>query len=75
MKVAMAWKPTGRPMMRQQRDRWVVRVDGLDTETGKPRWSDHGLVVATKQGNPVSPGNFDQTLERLVAAAGHPFPG
>ena len=33
----MAWKPTGRPMVRQQRDKWVVRVDGLDTETGKPR--------------------------------------
>jgi hypothetical protein len=22
----MAWKPTGRPMVRQQRDKWVVRV-------------------------------------------------
>lgn len=33
----MAWKPTGRPMVRQQRDKWVVRVDGLDTETGRPR--------------------------------------
>ena len=33
----MAWKPTGRPMVRQQRDKWVVRVDGLDTETGKAR--------------------------------------
>jgi integrase len=35
-------------------------------------WNDNGLVVATKHGNPVSPGNFDQTLERLVAAAGVP---
>lgn len=33
----MAWKPTGRPAVRQQRDKWVVRVDGLDTETGKMR--------------------------------------
>ncbi len=33
----MAWKPTGRPLVRQQRDKWVVRVDGLDTESGKPR--------------------------------------
>ena len=33
----MAWKPTGRPTVRQQRDKWVVRVDGLDIETGKPR--------------------------------------
>ncbi len=35
-------------------------------------WQDHGLVVATKIGTPVSPGNFDQTLERLVAKAGVP---
>ena len=35
-------------------------------------WNDIGLVVATKHGNPVSPGNFDQTLERLVSAAGVP---
>src|SRR4051812_4951127 len=33
----MAWKSTGRPMVRQQRDKWVVRVDGIDTETGKDR--------------------------------------
>ena len=33
----MAWKATGNPTVRQQRGRWVVRVDGLDTATGKPR--------------------------------------
>lgn len=33
----MAWKATGQPTVRQQRDRWVVRVDGIDTETGKHR--------------------------------------
>jgi len=33
----MAWKPTGRPTVRQQRDKWVVRVDGIDTTTGKHR--------------------------------------
>jgi integrase len=32
-------------------------------------WVDHDLVVATRIGRPVSPGNFDQTLERLVVAA------
>jgi len=32
-------------------------------------WVDHDLVVATRIGPPVSPGNFDQTLERLVVAA------
>jgi Phage integrase family len=33
----MAWKPTGRPTVRQQRGKWVVRVDGIDTETGHHR--------------------------------------
>jgi integrase len=34
------------------------------------RWNDFDLVVATRVGRPVSPGNFDQTLERLVKTAG-----
>ena len=29
-------------------------------------------MVASKTGTPVPPGNFDQTLERLVAKAGVP---
>jgi hypothetical protein len=33
----MAWKATGRPTVRRQRDKWVVRVDGIDTTTGKER--------------------------------------
>lgn len=33
-------------------------------------WNDFDLVVATRNGRPVSPGNFDQTLERLVRSAG-----
>ena len=35
-------------------------------------WVDNDLVVGTRTGTPVSPGNFDQTLERLVARAGVP---
>ena len=35
-------------------------------------WQDNDLVVATKTGTPVSPGNFDQTFERLAAKAGVP---
>ena len=35
-------------------------------------WVDNDLVVATKTGTPVSPGNFDQTLERLIARASVP---
>mgnify|MGYP003434917355 CR=1 FL=1 len=26
----MAWKATGQPTVRKQRDKWVVRVDGID---------------------------------------------
>lgn len=33
----MGWKATGQPVVRQQRGRWVVRVDGVETETGKAR--------------------------------------
>ena len=33
----MGWKATGPPTVRKQRDKWVVRVDGIDTETGMPR--------------------------------------
>src|SRR3979409_617903 len=33
----MGWKATGQPTVRQQRDKWVVRVDGINTETGKVR--------------------------------------
>ena len=33
----MGWKATGAPTIRKQRDKWVVRVDGIDTATGKHR--------------------------------------
>ena len=33
----MGWKATGAPTVRRQRDKWVVRVDGIDTATGKHR--------------------------------------
>jgi len=33
----MGWKATGQPTVRKQRDRWVVRLDGIDTTTGKHR--------------------------------------
>ena len=29
----MGWKATGQPTVRKQRDKWVVRVDGIDTAT------------------------------------------
>lgn len=33
----MGWKATGRPVVRRQREKFVVRVDGIDTGTGKHR--------------------------------------
>ena len=33
----MGWKQTGAATVRRQRGRWVVRVDGIDTETGRHR--------------------------------------
>jgi integrase len=33
----MGWKATGQPTVRRQRGKWVVRVDGIDTTTGKHR--------------------------------------
>jgi integrase len=33
----MAWKTLGEPTVHRQRDRWAVRVDGIDTETGDRR--------------------------------------
>ena len=35
----MAWKQTNHPTVQKQRDKWVVRVDGIDTVSGarKPR--------------------------------------
>src|SRR3990170_1929139 len=31
----MPWKQTGHPTVQKQRERWVVRVPGIDTETGR----------------------------------------
>ncbi|MEX0797582.1 MAG: site-specific integrase [Acidimicrobiia bacterium] len=33
----MPWKQTGHPTVQKQRKRWVVRVPGIDTETGRRR--------------------------------------
>ena len=43
----MGWKATGQPTVRQQRDKWVVRVDGIDTETGRVRPRQIGYVCVS----------------------------
>ncbi|CAN5731947.1 hypothetical protein BH18ACT2_BH18ACT2_21340 [soil metagenome] len=33
----MGWKATGAPTVRKHRDKWAVRIDGIDSATGKVR--------------------------------------
>jgi hypothetical protein len=35
--VAVAWKQSSHPTVQKHREKWVVRVDGIDTETGRRR--------------------------------------
>ena len=57
----MAWKPTGKPIVRQQREKWVVRVDGIDTETGSHRPRQLGTFSSRRSA---------QTAATSFAAAG-----
>jgi len=50
----MAWKAVGEPIVQRQRDRWVLRLDGIDTETGKRR--------------PRQLGTFDSERKAVAAA-------
>ncbi len=47
----MAWKATGRPTVRKQRDKWVVRVDDIDTATGKHRPRQLGTYALQRSAN------------------------
>jgi integrase len=47
----MGWKATGQPTVRQQRDKWVVRVDGIDTETGARRPRQIGTYPSKRAAN------------------------
>ena len=70
----MAWKATGQPTVRQQRERWVVRVDGIDTETGKHRPRQLGTYPSRRAANRAASeftaagdfGNDRRTVGRLV---------
>ena len=39
---------TGHPTVRKQRNKWVVRVDGIDTETGKHRPRQLGMYASER---------------------------
>lgn len=47
----MGWKATGQPTVRKQRDKWVVRVDGIDTTTGKHRPRQLGTYNSQRSAN------------------------
>ena len=76
----MGWKVTGEPTVRKQRDKWVVRVDGIDTETGKARPRQVGTYPsqraakaaaskATASGEiPTARGTLAWLLDRWVAS-------
>ena len=76
----MAWKATGQPIVRQQRDRWVVRIDGIETTTGKVRPRQIGTYssrraaqkaatsAAAEDVAPVARGTVSWLVHRWVAS-------
>ena len=63
----MGWKATGAPTVRKQRDKWVVRVDGIDTATGKHRPRQLGTYPSQRAapgGGPLRPGRPAQHRTR-----------
>ena len=63
----MAWKATGQPTVRKQRDKWVVRVDGIETATGKHRPRQLGTYAS--QRSALAPANV---LRRWRYVRGRP---
>ncbi|MEI2699673.1 MAG: tyrosine-type recombinase/integrase [Microthrixaceae bacterium] len=50
------------------------RLQDEERDLARDDWDEQNLVLATRTGNRVSPGNFDQTLDRLVRQAGRAAP-
>ena len=76
----MAWKAMGQPQVRQQRGRWVVRVDGVDTTTGTSRPRQLGTYAsrraaqraateaAASGAGPIARGTVGWLVRRWVAS-------
>ena len=62
----MGWKATGQPSERVQRGMWVVRVDGIDTETGRHRPRQLGTYLSQRaaQAAAQSTAARDRTVSR-----------
>ena len=63
----MAWKATGLPTVRKQRDKWVVRVDGLDTVTEKHKPKQLGTYKSQRSALAAA---RDMKTEDALAAKG-----
>jgi integrase len=61
----MSWKATGRPTVRQQRGRWVVRVDGIHTETGKHRPHQLGTYSSQRAASKAAAKAIEQGQQRV----------
>ena len=66
----MSWKATGQPTVRKQRDKWVVRVDGIDTSTGNHRPRQFGTYPSQRSALAAARGvrANDLTTERGTVA-------
>ena len=62
----MGWEATGQPSVRVQRGKWVVRVDGIDTETGRHRPRQLGTYASQRaaQAAARSTAARDRTVSR-----------
>jgi hypothetical protein len=47
-RVEIVWKQTGQPTVQRPRERWVVRVAGIDTETGQRRSRQVGTFTSRR---------------------------
>ncbi len=52
----MGWKATGQPTVRRQRDKWVVRLDGTDTESGRHRPRQLGTYTSQRAARTAAAG-------------------
>ena len=60
----MAWKATGQPTVRKQRDKWVVRVDGIDTATGKHRPRQLGTYTSQRSAQAAARNDAGRRIAR-----------
>ena len=61
----MGWKAIGLPTVRQQRGRWVVRVDGIDTESGKARPRQLGTYTSQRAARNAAAKAIESGRERI----------